>query len=268
MMGKREPLGKDPLEWIKRTRPADEDEKTPLPQSARPAQPPPPITPTPGEKPVAPPQERSWLDALGTAKKAEGQPAAAPTEPAATTEPAAPSQPAAPPEPAPPEPTSAEEKPSAQAAPPAEEPIHVQAPPPPASTWPAAVVQSNSKEAPPVTKAATPPDEEEPTEVLSFGDEVEEATGPKLKAEKRYLHVGSTDDEVSTMPKLDTTEYTSLPFGARQESSLLFPIILIICIFLMGLLVGMWATEKIGRVENRVLRLEKLLKVAPVEETK
>ncbi|MEW6357584.1 MAG: hypothetical protein AB1696_14730 [Planctomycetota bacterium] len=225
-MAKREPLGKDPLEWIKRTKPADDDAQ---PQAeAQPGAGAPQPAPPPAPAPATPPTQgqTSWLDSIAAAER-QTPPAQQPAE--------------QPPPPAP-------ELNATEA---------VIAPPP--ADLPAVSVAPET--APPAESTALPsavaqPDEEEPTEILGVGGEEEEVTAEKLRAEKHYVHVGSTDDEVSTLPKLDTDEYAATGFPV-QERSLLFPIIMIVCIVLMGLIVAMWAETRLREVEQRLTRMEK-----------
>ncbi|NOZ19671.1 MAG: hypothetical protein GXP25_01140 [Planctomycetes bacterium] len=239
-MAKREPLGKDPLEWIKRTKPADEEEAQPE-QQAEKAQP-----------PQVPEQQATWLDSMAQSEEQTEEPTPeTPLAPEPTAQPPAPEAEAAV-EDAPP---VAE---TAQAPPPEEGPIQVQAPGPPSPEWPSAVVQQTPTEGQPLPDAIAQPDEEEPTEILGVGGEEEEVTAEKLRAETHYVHVGSTDDEVQTLPKPDSDEYAAVDFPG-QERSLLFPIILIVCIFLMGLIVYMWAETRIRGVEQRLTRIEKTL---------
>lgn len=255
-MGKREPLGRDPLEWIKRTKPADGEEQPTA--EARPGegaqQPAPPHTPE-----TPPPQgQKSWLDSIAAAETqtppqqqpVEQQPPAAPEATAPAPAAVAPAQADLGP--------ASEAPPTPQVPAPEAGPIHVQAPEPPSPAWPAAVVQEPPAGSGALPSAVAQPDEEEPTEILGVGGEEEEVTAEKLKAEAHYVHVGSTDDEVSTLPKLDTEEYAATGFPL-QERSLLFPIIMVVCIFLMGLLVYMWAETRMRGIEQRLTRIEKKL---------
>lgn len=268
-MAKREPLGRDPLEWIKRTKPADDEEEQP--QAEQPAETPEQAAPQP---PQPPEEQASWLDSIAQSEEQPASPEPAPEQAAVAPEQLAPEPETLPETAAPAEPATAEatveggppadmpgaaEPPTTVQAEPGEEPrIEVRAPEPPSTEWPAAVVQEIPPEGEALPSAIAQPDEEQPTEVLGVSREEEEVTAEKLRAEAHYVHVGSTDDEVGTLPKPDSDEYAAVGFPG-EERSLLFPIVMIVCVFLMGLLVYMWAETRIRGVEQRLSRVEKKL---------
>ena len=78
---------------------------------------------------------------------------------------------------------------------------------------------------------------------------------------RKVSRVDPRRDEVEVGPKPDSNEYSSVPFGAQKEPSLAFPIIMIVCIFLMGLLVWMMASDRLSKLERRLQKIEKLIKV-------
>jgi len=79
--------------------------------------------------------------------------------------------------------------------------------------------------------------EEPPTEVIGIEEQPQERDHIRLEPEQ--------------------TERYALPITVEQQPSLLFPIIMIVCMFLMGYLVWLITSDKIRRVERKVDALTK-----------